>query len=162
MAADTLQDAYVLGPGDGERVVWNTGEMTIKTALSTADVVELRVERGSEPPLHVHEHEDQWLRVLEGEATVFVGEQMLPVGEGAFVWLPRGVPHTFVLASDELRVLAGATRRGFFRVVHEVVEAFGGEIPQPLMPEHHQVMTSVLARYDVRVLAPNPGAGAWP
>ncbi len=157
MITESLLGAYVLGPDEGERTSWNTGEMTIKTRVSTQDVVELTLQRGAEPPLHVHEHEDQWMQVLEGEMTVFVGEEMLPAGPGAFVWLPRQVPHTFVLASDELRVLAGATRRGFFHVVQELVEAFCGEIPQPMLPEHQQVLASVFARYDVRVVGPNPG-----
>lgn len=46
-------------------------------------------------PLHVHRHEDETVCVLEGAVTVFCGEQRYAAGPGAFVYLPRGIPHGY-------------------------------------------------------------------
>jgi mannose-6-phosphate isomerase-like protein (cupin superfamily) len=47
------------------------------------------------PPLHVHEREDEALYVLEGEVTVRLGDELSTAGAGSFVWMPRGVAHSF-------------------------------------------------------------------
>ena len=44
-------------------------------------------------PLHVHEREDELFYVLEGEHEFRVGDATFPVGPGAVVFGPRGVPH---------------------------------------------------------------------
>ena len=153
MTTDTLRGAFALDQGEGEHIAWSGGTVTLKTGEAPVAVAEITLRRGHEPPLHVHEHEDQWLHVLAGELTVLVGDERLPAGPGSFVWLPRGVPHTVELLTDELHAFAGATTPGWFHVFHELVEAFGGDVPPMLKPEDRQVYASVLARYDVRMPA---------
>ncbi len=46
-------------------------------------------------PLHVHEDEDELFYILEGEITLYGVDGSAVAGPGAFVHLPRGVPHGF-------------------------------------------------------------------
>jgi mannose-6-phosphate isomerase-like protein (cupin superfamily) len=47
------------------------------------------------PPLHLHQNQEEWFYLVEGEAVFQVGEQRLELHAGESVLAPRGVPHTF-------------------------------------------------------------------
>ena len=49
--------------------------------------------RAIDTPLHVHEREDEYFFILEGEHVFQIGEETLQVGPGGFVVAPRGT-HT--------------------------------------------------------------------
>jgi mannose-6-phosphate isomerase-like protein (cupin superfamily) len=53
---------------------------------------------GNEPPLHVHEREDELFYVLEGEMDVYVGNEVFKVGAGECLFLPKLKPHTFIVS----------------------------------------------------------------
>jgi quercetin dioxygenase-like cupin family protein len=76
-------------------------------------LIEQRAARGFSPPLHVHQHEDQFFYVLEGELTVRIGDVERRVGARGTAWLPRGTAHTFLVESDEARLLEITTPAGF-------------------------------------------------
>ena len=61
----------------------------------TFSLLEVMQMPGSEPPLHVHQHEDETFYVLEGRISVWVGGQVHHLEAGGSIFLPRGVPHTF-------------------------------------------------------------------
>src|SRR3989475_5408241 len=44
-------------------------------------------------PLHVHHKEDEGWYLLEGKISVPCGEESVEGTPGAFLWLPRDVPH---------------------------------------------------------------------
>ena len=69
-------------------------------------VLEMRSVPGAEPPMHIHENEDEFFIVLEGRMKVICGgiETELSAGESAVA--QRGTPHTFKILSPELRSLA--------------------------------------------------------
>lgn len=46
------------------------------------------------PPLHVHPHTDEAFYLAEGEGIFVLGDREVSVSEGAFVFVPRGTPHT--------------------------------------------------------------------
>ena len=73
----------------------------------------------ADTPAHVHERDDEWFFVLEGEHVFTVGERDLPAGPGDLVFAPRGVPHAqrrAVPGEGRLLVLtAPAGLDGFFR-----------------------------------------------
>src|SRR5215468_7575500 len=91
-------------PGEGQAVWFLDNHMTIKaTASSTGGafgLLESFIAPGFSPPLHVHHREDESFYVLEGELTMRCGERTFTAAAGAFVFLPRGVPHTFVVEGD--------------------------------------------------------------
>ena len=43
---------------------------------------------------------DQRLYVIDGELTVFVGDERIEARPGDFVLGPKGVPHTFLVTSE--------------------------------------------------------------
>lgn len=55
--------------------------------------------RGFAPPVHVHTREDEVFLVLEGEVTFEIDGRRLSAGPGTSVFMPRGVPHGFLVES---------------------------------------------------------------
>ena len=55
------------------------------------------VEVDSEPPMHIHTRDDEFIYVLDGDLTAYVGDELLNAQAGDFVCMPRDVPHTFAL-----------------------------------------------------------------
>ena len=47
------------------------------------------------PPLHLHQSQEEWFYVMEGEVVFQVGEQRVHLHAGDSVLAPRRVPHTF-------------------------------------------------------------------
>ena len=103
MTTPTAEQAFSVGPNEGRAVWFLSNRMTVKATAETTNgafgLVESLVAPGFSPPLHVHHREDEAFWVLEGEATIRCGDRTFHAGPGAFVFLPRGVPHTFVVES---------------------------------------------------------------
>lgn len=100
------------------RAVWFCGALFVVHADAAdtngaSSLIEIIGGPGSEPPLHIHQKEDELFYVIEGRLKVTCGskELILEAGESAF--LPRGVPHTFKISSDQARWLVYLTPAGF-------------------------------------------------
>lgn len=125
-----------------ERSLWYMGGlMTIHLDAKDTDgalaLVEVSAESGGEPPLHVHENEDEMFYVLEGSLQVTRGSEQLVLGPGESGFLPRGVPHTFKILSDSAKALVTITPAGFeeyFRAIGRPAEALGPD-PNPAAPD---------------------------
>lgn len=76
-------------------------------------LIEQRAPRGFSPPTHVHQNEDQFFYVLDGQITTRIGDDERALGPGETAWLPRGIPHTFRVDSTEARLLEVSTPAGF-------------------------------------------------
>jgi quercetin dioxygenase-like cupin family protein len=81
-------------------------------------VVETVIPAGHSAPLHVHRHEDEAFYVFDGALELQRGEERIHAEAGAFVFLPRGVPHTFLgVGPEPARVLVllvpGGLERAF-------------------------------------------------
>jgi mannose-6-phosphate isomerase-like protein (cupin superfamily) len=100
------------------------------------------------PPLHVHQLEDEWFYVIEGEYVVQVGDERFELTPGDSLLAPRKVPHTYAhLGDGQGRLLiayepAGAMEDFFLEVsklagppsaseVQRVFRAHGMEIVGP-------------------------------
>lgn len=58
------------------------------------------------PALHVHREEDEAFYVLEGTVDFVCAGEFFRTEAGAFTFLPRGLPHTFIgVAEPASRVL---------------------------------------------------------
>ena len=91
--------------------------------------------RGSGPPRHYHEEQDEWFYCLAGEYVVEIGDQRFRLGPGDSVLGPRRVPRAFVYdGSGPGRILIGFTpaRRieQFFRDLEKRGEYFGNSSPE--------------------------------
>lgn len=73
---------------------WNTTQSSVTTGVTS-------FAPGTGIPLHSH-NVDECVLVLEGEATVTIGEDEFDVDAGVTTWVPAGVPHRFVNRGDSL------------------------------------------------------------
>ena len=75
----------------------------------------------------MHEREDEYFFILEGEHVFQVGERTFQVGPGGFVVAPRGIPHSQrrVVPGEgrQLVLTAPAGFEGFFRDLAEAERA---------------------------------------
>jgi quercetin dioxygenase-like cupin family protein len=84
--------------------------------------------RGLAAPMHVHEHEDEYSYVLEGEVGLQVGDEVLTARPGDLVFKPRGVWHAFWNAGDSpARLLEIIAPAGFERYFIELQPLMAGE-----------------------------------
>jgi mannose-6-phosphate isomerase-like protein (cupin superfamily) len=120
--SDTAQTVPVVtAPGEGT-AIWHLDTlMTFKALASETGgrlaVWEQLLPHSSSPPLHVHHGDDEAWFVLDGMLSFQVGESSWTAEAGAFVWAPRGLPHTFRVESPTARMLALAVPGGFDRFV---------------------------------------------
>jgi quercetin dioxygenase-like cupin family protein len=68
--------------------------------------VETVEEPGAKPPRHLHNQEDETLYVVEGSLSVWVAGRWIEAPVGTAVFLPRGLEHAFVAATERARVLS--------------------------------------------------------
>jgi mannose-6-phosphate isomerase-like protein (cupin superfamily) len=82
-------------------------------------LVEITAPPGLEAPLHVHYRDDEGFYVLEGSATIQVGDETVELGPGQHAYGPRDVPHRFTIGPEGARMLWVLTPGGFENLVEE-------------------------------------------
>ena len=153
------EQASFLATGEGQAVWFLRNHMTIKaTAGSTGGafgLVESLIAPGFSPPLHVHHREDESFWVLEGEVSMRCGERTFRAGAGSFVFLPRDVPHTFVVEGDTparmLTLLTPGGGEGVFVDGGRPAEHDG--LP-PATPPDIEALKRVSERYGAEIVGP--------
>jgi quercetin dioxygenase-like cupin family protein len=100
-----------------DRSVWYNG--SLMTFLATGEdthgqfaLIEAVAGRGNVPPPHIHHREDEVFYVLEGEVVVSVGDRTIKGTAGTMFFLPRDVPHSFTIESEQSRMLILLTPAG--------------------------------------------------
>ena len=154
-----------LGPDEGE-ALWAFGALvTVKasseTTGGTVAVLEHLAPRGAGSPLHVHTREDEWFYVTEGVLTLWVGGRVIEAPAGAFVFGPRGVPHTFIVTSDEARFLLVTEPAGFegmLRAAGRPAESLTIP-PAPTEPPDMARIVEICSQHGIEILGP-PGIPA--
>lgn len=142
MSQQTQEDqARALAPvavraGEGEARWWFGGLAVIRaTAADTGGqltIVEVTEPPGAEAPLHVHHREDEAFYILEGSATIQVGDQTFDVAAGDYAFGPRDIPHRYTVGDDGCRMLFICTPGGFERLVRQMSEPAGSRtLPPP-------------------------------
>lgn len=132
--------AVVLGPGEGTSVWFLNNRATIKaTAASTGGaygLLESTIPTGFSPPLHVHHLEDEAFWIIEGTLTIRCGTQICRAEAGAFAFLPRGIPHTFVVESHTaarvLTLISPGGGEGFFVAAGRTPDHDGMPLATPI------------------------------
>lgn len=79
--------------------------LTSKETNNTLSIMEGTAVKGSEPPRHVHQYEDETFVIQEGEVDFYIGEEVIHAKAGDVVFAPRQVPHHFVVKSDYMKNL---------------------------------------------------------
>lgn len=142
-------EPYMLGRG-GE--IADLGGLALKAgATQTAGTVSVYEgglpARTAGPPLHVHSETDEALYILEGEVTIRLGPETLRADAGSFVWMPRGVPHTFAnLAGAPVRMLGIAVPGG--------IEDLLGSVPRDGSPVDRAQIAALAEKFGSRLVGP--------
>src|SRR5437588_871819 len=115
---------YLLRPGEGVG-----GDSAVKASgLSTGGALTLIESRTrGRPPLHVHSRDDECFYVLEGTLTVRCGDEQFEAGPRSFVFLPRGIPHSWDVAGEEATLLMITVPAGLDEFLHEFHAAGSSE-----------------------------------
>jgi len=162
MTTQLITQPYHL-PRDAGSARWHLGALlTFKaTTEQTAGRLwakELLAERGMATPVHRHSREDEAFYVLDGEVSVYVGDDVVRAGVGDFLWAPRDVPHAFCVESTQARMLVVATPGGFERFFFDTGEpARALTVPPPAgAPPDLDALVAALAEHGVDIVGPPP------
>ncbi len=116
--------AYLYQPGEGElRWMGETSTYFLATGEQTEEVfclVDEQAKRGESVPLHRHPGDMESFYVLEGELTLYIGDQPgVRAPAGSFAHLPGGTVHGFRVESEMARYLILTTPRHgeFYRAI---------------------------------------------
>lgn len=98
------QQPIIVPPGGGD--AWKIGDLEVIRKVRSQDtagvfsVVEIIAPPKGGINVHVHEREEELVRILEGSVQVILGDQSMKAPEGVMALLPRGVPHGFTNDTD--------------------------------------------------------------
>jgi mannose-6-phosphate isomerase-like protein (cupin superfamily) len=125
MKSESIQP-YLLPHDRGVTDVWfpssplGLGRYSIKVSAAQSEgrlfQMHERDVRGAAPPMHTHAG-DETLYIINGEVSVFLGDERLEAGAGSFVMVPKRSLHSWLVRSEEaelLVTLAPAGLEGFF------------------------------------------------
>jgi len=153
MTADTidtrLDDRLRWFVGSLNRVVATAGETN-----GTFGLMEQWAPRGFAPPTHVHHREDSALYVLDGSLRVRVGDDESTITAGEFVFLPRDVPHSFRVDSEEAHFLELVTPGGFEQYHIDASDRAEAAALPPEGPPDIPRLLSAIAPYDAEITGP--------
>ena len=165
-AEDAASRTFAQEPSEGEAWWWVGVLATIKATKEQTDgrytLVEILAPEGYPGVLHVHHREDEGFWILEGELTVYVGEQTMKARPGSFLFGPKDVPHAFTVDSGPARLLFILSPAGFEDLIREMGEP-AREMTIPLQPEEPpseaemERMAAIAAKYGGEILGPPPG-----
>src|SRR5688500_12484290 len=114
----------VLGPGEGQRLeAMGNVHLNKAVAADTGGAWALLEQHttGANPPLHLHEREDEAFYVLQGQVRMWIGDAEFEADAGSFVLAPRGVPHTYARQpGSDLKLLVLLVPAGFERMFDEI------------------------------------------
>jgi quercetin dioxygenase-like cupin family protein len=152
-----LQPVHIAS-GEGEARWW-LGSLTLlkATAADTGgqlSIIEITEPPGMESPLHVHHREDEAFWILQGDATFKVGDEVIEVHAGDYVFGPRDVPHWYRVGPSGCRMLFILLPGGFEDLVREMSQPAEARVLPPPADEEPdwEKVAAIAARYDIEVL----------
>ena len=155
-----LEQVKFVSRGKGQ-AYWGPGDQL--TFLATGEdtggaffMAEGLVLPGGGPPPHIHSREDESFYLLEGALTVQVGDQTRQASPGDFVYLPRGIAHSFRNAGKEnVRMLVTVTPAGLEKYFEEIFDpAVEGSGPPPLTEAFIKRAMAAAPKYGLKLLLP--------
>jgi quercetin dioxygenase-like cupin family protein len=119
-----MTQAMATQAGQGEARWWFAALAEIKATGADTDgqltIVQVTEPPGAEAPLHVHHREDEGFWILEGEVTLYVGDETIEASAGDFAWGPRDIPHRYTVGPKGCRMLFICTPAGFENLVRDM------------------------------------------
>lgn len=117
------------------------------TAEQTGGPLDLGAEvvrRGEGPPMHIHDHMDEYVLVMSGSLRCRVDGEDIDLEPGDAATIPRGCEHTFTNVHEEdCQVVFALTPGGFHPFLAELDAAasFDPEVVGPIGARHGHRMT---------------------
>jgi len=123
----------LIRPQDGEAVEFGgLGVRFMATGEGFSLVEHPIAPRTLAAPMHVHEREDEYSYVLEGEVGVQIGEEVLYARPGDLVVKPRRIWHAFWNRREEpARLLEIISPPGFERYFAELAPLLPPQVAEP-------------------------------
>ena len=158
--------AYLLADGAGVADVWwpfsaGVARYTQKLTGAQTDgrLFQMLVTepQGAAPPLHVHRDADETFYVLDGEISFYAAGAEIAATASDFVFVPRGCPHTFLVRSEQARMLVTfgpAGVEGFFTELG--TSATDGRPKPAAQAPDPQLFATVADRYEMNIVEPPP------
>ncbi len=140
--------------------IWAVGmlvtlELSAERTDGRAEICEYRAPAGYGPPLHVHDEQAEFFRVLEGRVRFRLGDDERVCGPGESAFLPAGVPHTFLVeGGEEARMLHVCTPPGLWAFHRELGEPAPELRVPPPGPVDVAAGAAAAARHGMRVVGP--------
>jgi mannose-6-phosphate isomerase-like protein (cupin superfamily) len=151
-----MDDFLVVRPGHGRLLdLGNFEAVVLATGADTAGQFSLLQTQNEPtdfgPPMHIHADAAEAFYVLDGEYLMFVDERQERCPPGTFVYVPRGVAHTFRVVSvtpgRKLNLFTPAAMVGFFEDL-SAAEVHGTATPE--------VLDEIATRHSMAVVGPVP------
>jgi quercetin dioxygenase-like cupin family protein len=151
----------ILTPGE-QRAVWFLGALIRVRAGGGSTGGQLAIlehtgPRGYNSPLHLHKDDEETFFILDGDMHVEVGDRAYSAGAGTVAFLPRQLPHAFVVTSHEARFLTLHTPSGFdeFTLAVGTPASYPFGEP-PAEPPDPPALAATAASYGIEILGPPP------
>ena len=124
-------EPYVLHAGEGRVYRWNGVRVEVKAGQrelgGVVGISETVTRKGEEPHVHVHDAEDELFYIVQGKLTVQCNETRTDAEEGAFVFVPKGTPHTYEIRSEgDVRYLVFSVPGSFTESIERNGERIDG------------------------------------
>jgi quercetin dioxygenase-like cupin family protein len=152
--------ATVRDGGEGERR-WFCGG-GLHTWLATSGetggaflLFEFAGERGKVTPVHIHPASDETFYVLDGEILLDLDGARRALSSGGVVVIPRGVPHAFMVASAQARILTLQTPgpdEAFYRLASEPAP----DGSEPIAVDFGRIRDAAAETGAITILGPPP------
>jgi quercetin dioxygenase-like cupin family protein len=160
-AAQRLNQARYVPAGTGP-AYWGPGNrltflITGKETDGAFFLAEMSVPPGGGPPPHIHQREDESFHILEGTLTVQVDGNTITASAGDFIYLPRGIAHSFRNTGDgTAKALVLTTPAGLENYFAEVFDPAADRSASPPPPSKAMLARAMAAspRYGLELLPP--------
>ena len=142
------REGLVVPPGGAPRHAGQQGrDRDYTELLATADqtggslgMFRQTIAPRSGPPLHRQDHEDEFYYVVSGDFDFQMGDRRVRVPAQSFVFVPRGVVHTFMNAGAEPGVLVIGVTPGGFEAMFAERQGVDADANRTIMERHNMAV----------------------
>lgn len=140
-ASSSAARGFVVSPDDGLPLP-AAGGVVLASSADTAGrftLIRSHAPAGDQVPLHIHADEDEYFYVLQGSYSITCGDDTFQAEPGAFVYLPRQVPHGYSVGTTAAAKLILAVPAGLEAFFDDLA---AGLIPDEITHRHHVTFLS--------------------
>ena len=148
--------AVVLLPREGRPIELGAFGVTVYADGSTTNdafslIETAETDPGIGPPMHIHRDCAESFYVLAGAYRMFVDDRTFECATGSFIYIPRGMRHTFVNTARSSRKLNLYTPSAMVGYFDELAAGLGAGMDASMLD-------AIAGRYAMEVVGPIPEA----